>query len=93
MDEEEFLNKQADLMQAFTKFIGTTRSGSQDLVSYVAAFEHSYGEFQKLGEKLSQVFLALYMLANANLPDTDFQIVTANLDVNKDLGQEDSKNL
>ena len=77
------VNKQADLMQSFSKFIGTKRSVNQDLLSYVAAFENSYSEFKKLGESLSDVFLALFMLSNANLPDTDFQIITANIDFEK----------
>ena len=65
------------------KFIGTKRSVNQDLLSYVATFESSYSEFKKMGESLSDVFLALFMLSNANLPDTDFQIITANIDFEK----------
>ena len=77
------VNKQADLMNTFNKFIGTTRRSNQDLVSYVAAFDNAYSEFKKLGESLSDTFLTLFMLSNANLPDTEFQIVTANIDFDK----------
>ena len=35
------VNKQADLMNTFNKFIGTTRRSNQDLLSYVAAFDNA----------------------------------------------------
>ena len=78
------VNKQADLMNTFNRFIGTTRGSNQDLVTYVATFDNAYSELKKLGESLSDTFLTLFMLSNANLPDTDFQIVTANIEFDKD---------
>ena len=39
----------------------------------------AYTDLKKLGEELSQTLLALFLLTNANLPDVDFQIVTAQL--------------
>ena len=35
------VNKQADLMNTFNKFIGTSRRSNLDLVSYVAAFDNA----------------------------------------------------
>ena len=76
------VNKKADLLQSFNKFIGTVCGSSQDLVSYVAAFETSYNEFKKLGKLSLDVFLSLFLMSSANILDTDFQIITANIDFN-----------
>ena len=60
------VNKQADLIKSFNKFTSTTRESSQDLLAYVNAFELAYTDLKKLGEELSQTFLALFLLTNAN---------------------------
>ena len=46
-------------------------------------------KLQKMGENLSPRLLALFLLKNANLTDTEFQIVTANLDFSSE-GKADS---
>ena len=74
------VDKGVDLMKIFNDFVNTQRSQSQDLHSYVADFEGKYNQLEKHGEKLSPRLLALFILKNANLSDTEFQIITANLD-------------
>ena len=73
------VNKGVDLMKIFNDFVNSTRKPSQNLHEYVAAFEANYNQLEKLGEKLSSRLLALFLLKNANLSDTEFQIITANL--------------
>ena len=74
------VDKGVDLMKVFNDFVNKNRKPDQDLHQYVADFEDSYNKLQKLGEKLSSRLLALFLLKNANLTDTEFQIITANLD-------------
>ena len=83
MESRFGINKEADLIKCFNKFTNTTRASSQDLLMYVNAFELAYTDLQKLVEELSQTFLTLFLLTNANLPDVDFQIITSQLDFNK----------
>ena len=67
-------------MKVFNDFVAKSRKPDQDLHQYTADFEDGYNKLQKMGEKLSSRLLALFLLKNANLTDTEFQIVTANLD-------------
>ena len=60
------------------------RKPEQDLHQYMADFEDGYNKLQKMGENLSSRLLALFLLKNANLTDTEFQIVTANLNFGSD---------
>ena len=77
------VNKQADLIKHFNKFTSTVRKHNQDLLSYVNAFDLAYFDLKKMEEELSQTFLALFLLTNANLSDVDFQIITSQLDFNE----------
>ena len=74
------VDKGVDLMKTFNEFANKSRRPDQDLHQYVADFEDSYNKLEKLGEKLSSRLLALFLLKNANLSDTDFQIITSTLD-------------
>ena len=74
------VDKGVDLMKVFNDFVNKSRRLDQDLHQYVADFEDDYNKLEKLGEKLSSRLLALFLLKNANLPDTEFQIITSNLD-------------
>ena len=74
------VDKGVNLMKIFNDFVAKSRKPDQDLHQYTADFEDSYNKLQKMGEKLSSRLLALFLLKNANLTDTEFQIVTANLD-------------
>ena len=78
------VNKGVDLMRVFNEFVNTVRKTNQDLHSYVADFEAKNNQLEKLGERLSARLLALFLLKNANLSDTEFQIVTSNLDFSSD---------
>ena len=69
------ISKGVDLMKVFNDFITSVRASSQDLHSYIAEFEGKYNQLEKLGEKLSPRLLALFLLKNANLSDTKFQII------------------
>ena len=73
------VDKGVDLMKIFNEFVAKSRKPDQDLHQYTADFEDSYNKLQKMGEQLSSRLLALFLLKNANLTDTEFQIVTANL--------------
>ena len=70
------VDKGVDLMKIFNDFVNTQRKTGQDLHSYVAEFEGKYCQLEKHGEKLSSRLLALFILKNANLTDTEFQIIT-----------------
>lgn len=80
-------------MKVLNDFVAKSRKPDQDLhhlaicTNYTAAdFEDGYGytKLQKMGEKLSSRHFALFLLKNANLTDTEFQIVTANLDLSSE---------
>ena len=77
-------------MKVLNDFVAKSRKPDQDLhhlaicTNYTADFEDGYTKLQKMGEKLSSRLLALFLLKNANLTDTEFQIVTANLDFSSD---------
>ena len=83
------VDKGVDLMKVFNDFVAKSRKPDQDLHQYTADFEDGYNKLQKMGEKLSSRLLALFLLKNANLTDTEFQIVTANLDFSSE-GKADS---
>ena len=74
------VDKGVNLMKIFNNFVNKSRTPDQDLHQYVADFEGSYNQLEKLGEKLSSRLLALFLLRNAHLTDTEFQIVTSNLE-------------
>ena len=74
------VDKGVNLMKIFNDFVNKSRTPDQDLHQYVADFEGSYNQLEKLGEKLSSRLLALFLLRNAHLTDMEFQIVTSNLE-------------
>ena len=82
-------DKGVDLIRIFIDFVKTSRNPIQDFHSYVANFDEKYNKLQKLGEELSSRLLALFLLRKANLTDTEFQIIMANLDFS---GEKDVKN-
>ena len=85
------INKGVDLMKVFNEFVNNQRKAGQDLHSYVAEFEARYNQLEKLGEKLSPRLLALFLLKHANLSDTEFQIITANLNFSSEKVDEVNK--
>ena len=84
-------DKGVDLIRVFNEFVITTRNPSQDFHSYVATFEEKYNKLQKFGEEFSSRLLALFLLKNANLTDTEFQIITSNLDFSSEKDEKNSE--
>ena len=85
------VDKGVDLMKIFNDFVNTERKPGQDIHSYVAEFEGRYNQLEKLGEKLSPRLLALFLLKNARLSDTEFQIITSNLNFSAEKEEEVKK--
>ena len=74
------MNKHADMVKVLNLFLNTTRSRSENLVEYITRFERNYAEVKKLGETLSPTCLSILLLRQAQLTDTDSQIITMNLE-------------
>ena len=85
------VDKTADLMRTFNKFCKFKRASDQEYISFVQTFESNYNEFKKLGEELSGMFLSLFLLSRANLPEIDYQIITSGLDFQSKTVYEDTK--
>ena len=79
--KEKFgMNKHADMVKVLNQFLNTTRARNENLVDYITRFERNYAEVKKLGETLSPTCLSILLLRQAQLTDTDSQIITMNLE-------------
>ena len=79
--QEKFgVNKHVDMVKILNLFLNTTRARSENLVDYITRFERNYAEVKKLGETLSPTCLSILLLRQAQLTDTDSQIITMNLE-------------
>ena len=74
------LNKHADMVRVLNNFLNTTRNKNENLVDFITRFEKNYSEVKKMGENLSETCLAILLLRQAQLTDTDSQIITINLE-------------
>ena len=74
------LNKHADMVKVFNNFLNTCRKKSENLVDFITRFERNYNEVKKMGETLSETCLSLFLLRQAQLTDTDSQIITISLE-------------
>ena len=74
------MNKHADMVKVLNQFLSTTRTKNENLVDYITRFEKNYTEVKKMGETLSSTCLAILLLRQAQLGDTDSQIITINLE-------------
>ena len=74
------MNKHADMVKILNQFLNTTRAKNENLVDYITRFERNYAEVKKLGESLSPTCLSILLLRQAQLTDTDNQIITMNLE-------------
>ena len=74
------MNKHADMVKVLNQFLNTTRARGENLVDYITRFERNYAEVKKLGETLSPTCLSILLLRQAQLTDTDSQIITMNLE-------------
>ena len=74
------MNKHADMVKVFNTFWNTTRPRAETLTDFISRFEKNYHEVKKMGETLSETCLSLLLLRQANLTDTDSQIITINLE-------------
>ena len=73
-------NKHANIVKVLNLFLNTTRSKNEDLEWYIARFERNYAEVKKLGESLSSTCLSVLLLRQAQLSETDNQIISMNLE-------------
>ena len=79
--KEKFgLNKHADMIKILNTFLNTCRVKNESLIDFTARFEKNYAEVKKMGENLSPTCLAILLLRQAQLTDTDSQIITINLE-------------
>ena len=79
--QEKFgVNKHVDMVKILNSFLNTTRTNGENLVDYITRFERNYAEVKKLGETFSPTCLAILLLRQAQLTDTDSQIITMNLE-------------
>ena len=74
------MNKHADMVKVLNQFLNTTRERHENLVDYITRFERNYAEVTKMGEILSPTCLSILLLRQAQLTDTDSQIITMNLE-------------
>ena len=74
------MNKHADMVKVLNQFLSTTRTKNENSVDYIARFEKNYAEVKKMGENLSPTCRAILLLRQAQLTDTDNQIITINLE-------------
>lgn len=74
------MNKHADMVKILNQFLNTTRAKNENLVDYITRFERNYAEVKKMGETLSPTCLSILLLRQAQLTDTDSQIITMNLE-------------
>ena len=72
------MNKHADMVKVLNQFLNTTRARGENLVDYITRFERNYAEVKKLGETLSPTCLSILLLRQAQMTDTDSQIITMN---------------
>ena len=75
--KEKFgMNKHADMVEILNQFLNTTRTGTENFVDFITRFERNYAEVKKLGETFSPTCLESLLLRQAQLTDTDSQIIT-----------------
>ena len=74
------INKHADMIKTLNKFLSTCRLKTETLIDFTVRFEKNYAEVKKMGESLSPTCLAIMLLRNAQLTDTDSHIITINLE-------------
>ena len=74
------MNEHTNIVKALNLFLNTTRLKNEDLEWYIARFERNYAEVKKLGESLSSTCLSVLLLRQAQLSETDNQIISMNLE-------------
>ena len=74
------LNKHADMVKIINTFLNTCRNKTENLIEFITRFEKNYAEVKKMGEQFSPTCLSIFLLRQAQLTDTDSQIITINLE-------------
>ena len=74
------LNAHADMVKILNSFLNTYRAKTETPIDFITRFEKNYSEVKKMGEKFSETCLSILLLRQANLNDTDSQIITINLE-------------
>ena len=73
------LNKHADMVKILNNFLNTSRNRGEHLIDFISRFERNYSEVKKMGQTFSPTCLSILLLRQAQLNDTDSQIITINL--------------
>ena len=82
LKEKYGLNKHADMVKVLNNFLNTCREKGENLADFISRFEKNLAEVKKMGETLSETCLSILLLRQAQLTDTDSQIITINLEEN-----------
>ena len=73
------LNKHADIVRVINSWLNLTRKKQESLLDYISRFETAYNEVEGLGENISATTRSVLLLRQADLSNTDHQIITVNL--------------
>ena len=74
------LNAHADMVKILNSFLNTCRAKTESFTDFITRFEKNYSEVKKMGEKFSETCLSILLLRQANLNDTESQIISINLE-------------
>ena len=84
------VDKQIDICKTFKTFFFSKRTANMDIVTYVNKFETNFSELEKLEEiNISEFYLALFLIVNAQLNDTEFSILYNKLDFEEAMNDKD----
>ena len=76
------LNTHSDMVKVLNNFLNTCRRKNppESLTDFITRFEKNYSEVKKMGESFSETCLAIMLMRQAQLTDTDSQIIMVNLE-------------
>ena len=81
LKEKYGLTKHADIVRVLNNWFNITRAMQESLLDYITRFEAAYSEVESLGETISPTMRSVLLLRQAELSNTDHQIITVNLDL------------
>ena len=81
LKEKYGLTKHADIVRVLNNWFNITRAKQESLLDYITRFEAAYSEVESLGETISPTTRSILLLRQAELSNTDHQIITVNLDL------------
>ena len=81
MDKHYRVDKIARVVEKIKSFLETKRKKDETITTYLSSFDVAYNALNKEGTtKLPQAFLMYYLLENANLTESQWQMVMAGVD-------------